>query len=81
MTLTVPMLRAIPLLVLGGGIFVLLALTDVPTDRTAATPERVDVAGLYASAPAGARDPSACVDTVQPDCVIDVPASLIAAGP
>jgi hypothetical protein len=75
------MLRALPLLVLGGGIFVLLALTDVPGERTAATADRVDVGALYASAPTGARDPSACADSAQSDCVIDIPASLIAAGP
>lgn len=78
---SVPLLRALPLLVLGGGIFVLLAVTDVPPRGNAAVQERIDIGALRASAAARGTDPSACADSALPDCVIDLPASLIAAGP
>jgi hypothetical protein len=81
MTLTVPQMRAIPLLVLGGGIFVLLALTDVPHDRAAALPERIDVGALHASAPAGQADASACAENTAADCASDGGARLIAVAP
>lgn len=80
MTLSLTWMRALPLLALGTGVFVLAATVDVPAEE-ASLPARIDVGALHASAPAGVPDPSACADSVSADCVVDAPVGLIAAGP
>ncbi len=79
MTLTVPQMRAIPLLVLGAGVFLLAATYEMPKDMTGPA---IDIPALHAAAAAAGADPSACVDSAAPDCVIDAPAGrVLFAGP
>lgn len=79
MTLTVAQLRAIPLLVLGAGVFVLAATYEMPADMAGPA---IDIPALHDAAYALGPDPSACADSASADCAIDAPAGrVLAAGP
>lgn len=72
MSLTIAKRRAIPLLVLGAGMFTLAAVVDVPREgEDAAAP--ASIAALHLGAHTLAADPTACADAAADHCVIDAP--------
>jgi hypothetical protein len=81
MRMSIATMRAIPLVVLGVGCFALAALVDVPEARRDASVTRIDIPALHAGAAVLAGDPSICADSIDPACVIDVPARSLAGLP
>lgn len=72
MRLSISQMRAIPLIALSAGVFILAATVEVPPDMNG--PEiRVDIPALHAGTRASGLDPSSCVDVATMDCVIDDP--------